>query len=539
MSQWYTCFSAVNVSTTSSLPLAEDIHWRYNSYSTLRFMDLDFTSLLQSIMNSVSHGPELWPLFIPACVTAISASSLLIHFAFAINSTQAQIPSPGISRGAIHWLRVARTLGCLGLLGLSIFPFNDGLVRGVLRVTPYLYASVLACLSLNPSKAHHRLVRHANCILFCVFCVYVYRDLIPLATFTEIPADIEGCKLWAKIGLLFATAVVVPLLMPRQYIPVDPLNPQTVLNPEQTASIFSFTFYSFLDHIIFLAHRKSQLEEEELYPLCDTDAAAHLQKRSFKYLDTFSGNSRHIAFGLLRIFHREFAILALLLILRVLTNYSGPYAMNQLLQYIETRDDPDARVVVRPWVWIGLIFLGPVVGSFAFQTYAFINTRTLVQVEAIITQLVFTHSLRIRMKAETTDTKDNAPAVEAALSPSPSTSPSGPGPGSDTESTVETATQPEYADSSSHTEDNSASPTMQASSSSIKPTWTASKLHPKPAAKEPKILEEKKKSGGNLAGKINNLVTVDLGNITDSRHFLITAFCRQYPRGVQAGGLQK
>lgn len=55
-----------------------------------------------------------------------------------------------------------------------------------------------------------------------------------------------------------------------------------VPNPEQTASIFSFAFYFFLDHLIFLAYRQSKVEEDQLYPLCDTDTSVHLKKRSFK-----------------------------------------------------------------------------------------------------------------------------------------------------------------------------------------------------------------------------------------------------------------
>ncbi|KAF8139182.1 P-loop containing nucleoside triphosphate hydrolase protein [Mycena galopus ATCC 62051] len=350
--------------------------------------------------------------------------------------------------------------------------------------------------------------QHVNCVLFLVFCVYFYRDLVPLATFAGVPADLgEDWRLWAKIGLLFITAVIVPLFTPRQYIPVDPSNPQAILNPEQTASIFSFAFFFFLDHIIFLAYRQSQLQEEELYSLCDTDTAAHLKQRSFTYLDNFSGSKsrRHIFFGLMRVFHREFTILAGILVLRVLTNYSGPYAMNRLLQYIEMRDQ-DAPVIVRPWVWIGLIFIGPIIGSLAFQTYIFINTRTLVRVEAIITQLVFAHSLRIRMKAETTEAEDadgDAPAVESPSSAART--------GSDTEST-ETVT-PENVENSEGD-----STTVQASSSSIKST--ASK-QPVKTAKEEVKKQEDKKSGGSLVGKINNLVTVDLGNIVDSRDFLV------------------
>lgn len=55
-----------------------------------------------------------------------------------------------------------------------------------------------------------------------------------------------------------------------------------VVNVEQTASIFMFSFYFFLDHITFLAYRQSALEEEQLYPLCDTDTSTHLKDRSFK-----------------------------------------------------------------------------------------------------------------------------------------------------------------------------------------------------------------------------------------------------------------
>ena len=67
-----------------------------------------------------------------------------------------------------------------------------------------------------------------------------------------------------------------------------------VPNPEQVASIFGFVFYFFLDHIIFLAYRESQLKEEELYPLCDTDTATHLKARSFKVRQRYIRVSRSL-----------------------------------------------------------------------------------------------------------------------------------------------------------------------------------------------------------------------------------------------------
>jgi hypothetical protein len=100
------------------------------------------------------------------------------------------------------------------------------------------------------------------------------------------------------------------------------------------------------------------------------------------------------------------------------------------------------------------------------------------------------------MKAETTaaNDSDNLPAVESP--------PSAMGSGSDADSTDETVAS-ENGESSSRSEAGSSTVTVQASTTSIKST--AIKQPPKPA--------KDKKSESSLVGKINNLVTVDLGNI--------------------------
>lgn len=60
-------------------------------------------------------------------------------------------------------------------------------------------------------------------MLLVVWGVYAYRDVWPLLTYTLDPVDgSEGWLIWTKIGVLSYAAVVVPLLIPRQYIPVDP-----------------------------------------------------------------------------------------------------------------------------------------------------------------------------------------------------------------------------------------------------------------------------------------------------------------------------
>jgi hypothetical protein len=87
-----------------------------------------------------------------------------------------------------------------------------------------LYASCLAVISVSAKPRWSRLVtRHINAIMLTLFGVYVYRDLWPMATFSLNPKDVsEGPILIAKAIVLFITAVGVPLLIPRQYVAVDP-----------------------------------------------------------------------------------------------------------------------------------------------------------------------------------------------------------------------------------------------------------------------------------------------------------------------------
>lgn len=64
---------------------------------------------------------------------------------------------------------------------------------------------------------------HLTVVLLITWSLYAYRDIWPFATFTLAPEDsAEGGLLWVKIALLTLSAIVVPLCIPRQYVPIDP-----------------------------------------------------------------------------------------------------------------------------------------------------------------------------------------------------------------------------------------------------------------------------------------------------------------------------
>jgi hypothetical protein len=95
----------------------------------------------------------------------------------------------------------------------------------------FFYVSVLAIATVSAKRRWSQVAtKHLNTVLLVTLIIYVYRDLFPFITYHRVPFDLsEGWILWAKVSALFIASAVVPLFIPRQYIPVDP----KVLIPSQ------------------------------------------------------------------------------------------------------------------------------------------------------------------------------------------------------------------------------------------------------------------------------------------------------------------
>ncbi|KAL0579441.1 hypothetical protein V5O48_002547 [Marasmius crinis-equi] len=474
-------------------------------------------------------------LIVPAYVAIASALAILVHLLLAsfvsrperreeelsrlrpggiVSEVKEHVRSHGGTK--IYAFKVARMICSLGLLGLAVttlvlqeleldelnivkkhkYRFKKREWLEAAMCMTFLYTFLLSVASVTAKPRWSRAaIRHLNFVLFATFFVYCYRDVYPLTTNTKKPQDFfEGWSLWLKIALLGVSSVLIPLFIPRKYEPVDPLNPITP-SPEQTACIFSLLVYTFLDPLVFYAYRVPHLAWDELPPLCDYDYARVLKERSFKHLDIFSGapRQRHIALGLLRVFRVEYMIMALSIVAHVFANFLSPIAMNRLLRYLEPHGPENASV--QPWVWVSWLFLGPVFSSLTVQLYIFIATRTVVRAQAIITQLVFEHSLRIRVKAEAPDSPANVPAT--------SESPTGYSSETETEGSVEGTVV-----------DHSRATTVQGGSEDSTSSLKDAKKNEKKAESAPTS------DSSNLVGKINNLVTTDLDNIVETRDFL-------------------
>ena len=126
--------------------------------------------------------------------------------------------------------------------------------------------------------------------------------------------------------------------------------------------------------------------------------------------------------------------------------------------------------------------------------------------EGILTQLIFSHALRIRVKATSNSKPADTKTVPQTTEDSQSTE-NGDGESSEGEGSQSTTSE-----------------TVVASNASTKSSKKGKDIaSPPPTQETPKKEKEEKKDkkADNLTGKLNNLVTSDLQNVINSRDFLM------------------
>ncbi|OCH87049.1 hypothetical protein OBBRIDRAFT_796585 [Obba rivulosa] len=458
-------------------------------------------------------------LVVSGCVAAVSALLFLLQSVLHSTYVKADVSRDNadlsciqrhierVSGSVIFAFRCARLFCCIALLVLSVtgaasppgiqharLDFQIGNFWLDLSLCGvYTYTVLLSLVSVLASQPFSKLACvHLAIVLAATWGIYVYRDIWPLATFTLDPIDAaEGWLLWTKFALLSVAGVLIPLAAPRQYIPLDSENPREP-NPEQTASILSMALYSFMDPVIVKAHRAPHLKLDELPPIADYDMTEPLIKKSYPCLDPFElKKDRHIFWGLLSVFYKEYMLLTVMLLVRVPTSLASPVGINRLLRYLETGGE-DA--IVRPWVWISWLFFGPVIGSITAEWYMFLGTRITVRAQAIITSLVFDHALRIRVKAGSDNSAVTASGISAPTA-------------LDTSSFLDSST-------ASHSSPDSEEDT-------IHPKSIDSSTINKQISEADCEGSSTSETSQSLVGRLNTLVTIDVDKITRARDFVM------------------
>ncbi|EJU03270.1 hypothetical protein DACRYDRAFT_115475 [Dacryopinax primogenitus] len=376
----------------------------------------------------------------------------------------------------------------------------------------YAYAAILAlCALVLSGSARASCSFHAALVLFVQFLVFAWRNLLPLAAFEGVPADgTIPWLLWTRGSLVTVVGCVLPGLVPRVYIPYDPVNPAANPAPEQTASLISFLFCGFLEPLILMSYQLPSLPYDKLPPLPDTDWSENLRKRAVTKLDPMVRRQlglkeRHLFIGLTEIFFWDWVKMAVGLMLQVIVGFLGPIGLNRLLTYMEKGGE---GATIRPFVWISSIFLAPVLNALPLNLYNFVSTRMAVQGESILAQLIFEHALRVRSTDETAipDSSSTTPATNtptaASNIPNGTERPTLNEPGTETDTLVDT--------------DGRESENCESQASTSAPSGTESTRGNKPIDQKTTAHHDV-----HLSGKINNLFGTDIGNVLSGRDFLV------------------
>ena len=132
----------------------------------------------------------------------------------------------------------------------------------------------------------------------------------------------------------------------------------------------------------------------------------------------------------------------------------------------------------------------------------------MVQVQAIITQLVFDHALKIRVK---TEVASSTPASSAVTTP-------------------DTASLAESVEGGSASETETETQTAVSESTTPKHKRTSSESGESSTTKASEKAPDADAKSGNLVGKLNNLVTSDWTIISNGSDLFMTCKCPGEPR---------
>lgn len=202
----------------------------------------------------------------------------------------------------------------------------------------------------------------------------------------------------------------------------------------------------------------------------------------------------------------------------------GPIALQHLLAYLESRSSDNSEegrgsIIIRPWVWIVALFVGPVAGTVVWETYVYITTRMIVRTEAIVTQLVFERALKMRFVDEENGGDGQMEEDEDAAS-TPTTLVHTP---EETRMAEESHTA-ERQDRAQQSDDTVADGPQQAGDSQDAKKGEASEVV-EDAPLSGATRQSRVHQSSNLVGKLMNLVSTDLGNITDGEFLFCFVGC--------------
>ncbi|KAI1779139.1 abc transporter [Hypoxylon cercidicola] len=272
------------------------------------------------------------------------------------------------------------------------------------------------------------LSRHMNWLAAAITFLESVRLLLPVAIIGSHskPSIVEG----ARLGCLVC-ALMVAFIAPRQVRMKEP-NPESPSpkginekpSPEESCSWFSYyVSYEWLTYLTIRGFFRD-LAIDDLPPLPTYDAPTvwlhRMREARLKGGKTLK--------TLCLTFRNDIKTIMIWSVITGVAEYIAPCAMYHLLGYLEKPES--SAVVVHPFVWIALLFIGPMTRSVFYQRSIFTGTRLLVRAKAtmileiyqVVMQSKSDDTLQLNHRrdnsddAQTNDVKPTSVKIESLLS---------------------------------------------------------------------------------------------------------------------------
>ncbi|KAI2779068.1 P-loop containing nucleoside triphosphate hydrolase protein [Daldinia loculata] len=252
-------------------------------------------------------------------------------------------------------------------------------------VTVLAYAFILGILRLiNDLEWRHVALHHVNAVLTGSLFILAIEELLPYID-TDFSRSISPIVI-CSVSTLTA-AVLVALVTPREWIPPSlsldfyEKIPIKEPSPEETCSWLEyFVTYEWLTPLMIRGMRR-QVTLDELPTLPWYDDPKLLLSR----IKEARRKGKSTLWTLVYFLPKEIAAMSTWVALAFLLELIAPYAMYKLLGFLTNPE----KSPFRPWVWLILLFVGPLSRSVCYQQYIFTSTRLVVRVRTALTQELY------------------------------------------------------------------------------------------------------------------------------------------------------
>ncbi|XXH02739.1 hypothetical protein Hte_009124 [Hypoxylon texense] len=250
----------------------------------------------------------------------------------------------------------------------------------------------------KPSVVGVLLNRHVNWLAAAITFLESVRLLAPIAiigTHSK-PSVVECVKLICLVCALMA-AFIAPRQLRMKETNLENIASKDAnekLSPEETCSWFSYYIsYEWLTYLTIRGFFRD-LAIDDLPPLPSYDAPTIWLQR-MRQARLKGGKTLKT---LCLTFRNDIKTIMVWSVATAMAEYLAPCAMYNLLSYLEK---PDLNtIVVHPFVWIVLLFVGPMTRSVCYQRSIFTGTRLLVRVKSTM----ITEIYQVVMRSQSDDT---------------------------------------------------------------------------------------------------------------------------------------